>query len=252
MTDGVNGLSQGTDIPSPQPNVPVQQQAQQAPTPVAQSDERSFRQSEVNEIVKRAKNDAVETYKRLHAEQPQYAQQKYGEPVYPNTVNTNAFNEDTYRKIALEEAKRHLEEVKQDALRQSQDEMAKRTVQNFFAKTGKGREKYQDFDQVTGDVDLGRFPNVVQLLGEYIDNSDDVFYELGKDRIKLANLEMLAERSPNDAIVSAKKLSKSIKDNESASKIRFPNGPLSQMRPSNTGTDTGAMSVSDFRKKYRG
>lgn len=244
MTDGVNGLSQGSDIPS-QPVPSLETQAQSAPTPMSQ-DERSFRQSEVNEIVKRAKNDAVETYKRLHAEQPQYAQQKYGD-----TNTAHGFSEENYRKIAAEEAKRHLEQVRQDALQESQNESAKRTVQNFFAKTVKGREKYQDFDQVTGDVDLGRFPNVVQLLGEYIDNSDDVFYELGKDRIKLANLEMLAERSPNDAISHAKRLSQSIKDNQSAVKTRVPNEPLSQLRPSTTGTDTGALSVSDYRKKYR-
>jgi hypothetical protein len=247
MTDGVNGLSQGSDIPSSQPSSSAQQ-AQSAPTNVV-SEERSFRQSEVNEIVKRAKNDAVETYRRLNVEQPQYAQQKYGDS--PSTGNNNAFNEDSYRKIASEEAKRHLEEVRQDALRQSQDERAQRTVQNFFAKTKTGREKYQDFDQVTGDVDLGRFPNVVQLLGEYVENPEDMFYELGKDRIKLANLEALANMSPNDAIVQARKLSQSIKDNHSAAKMRFPNEPLSQLRPSNTGTDSGAMSVGDYRKKYK-
>jgi hypothetical protein len=248
MTEGVNGLSQGNDIPSSQPTTPAPTQgAQEAPRV---QEERSFRQSEVNEIVKRAKNDAVETYRRLNAEQPQYAQQKYGDYTPSQTVN-NTFNEDSYRKIAAEEAKRHLEEVRQDALRQSQDEQAKRTVQNFFAKTGKGREKYQDFDQVTGDVDLGRFPNVVQLLSEFVENSDDVFYELGKDRIKLANLEQLANLSPNDAIVQARRLSQSIKDNQASQKVRFPNEPLSQMRPSNTGTDTGAMSVGDYRKKYK-
>lgn len=253
MTDGINGLSQGNDIPSQPVPSSTQAQAQVAPTPVSQ-DERSFRQSEVNEIVKRAKNDAVETYKRLHAEQPQYAQQKYGDGSSPSITRLDAnatFNEETYRKIALEEAKRHFEEVKQDALQQSQNESAKRTVQNFFAKTVKGREKYQDFDQVTGDVDLSRFPNVVQLLGEYIENSDDVFYELGKDRIKLANLESLAERSPNDAISHAKRLSQSIRDNQSASKMRLPNQPLSQLKPSTTGTESGALSVGDYRKKYK-
>jgi hypothetical protein len=48
------------------------------------------------------------------------------------------------------------------------------------------------------------------------------------------------------------RLSQSIKDNESAGKMRHPNEPLSQMRPSNTGTDNGAMSVKDYRSKYRG
>jgi hypothetical protein len=248
MTEMANGIGQDSGSSIAQNVNSNPSIAQDAPQTAME--ERSFRQSEVNDIVKRAKNDAVETYKRLHAEQPQYAQQKYGDSnSQPNVNNSNS--DDNYRKIAAEEAKRHFEAVRQDALRQSQDEQAKRTVQNFFAKTGKGREKYQDFDQVTGDVDLGRFPNVVQLLGEFIDNSDEVFYELGKDRIKMANLENLAERSPNDAIVQAKRLSQSIKDNQSATNVRQPREPLNQMKPSNFGTDKGALSVGDYRKKYR-
>jgi hypothetical protein len=249
MTDVVNGSSQGTDIPSSMPSPQEQQSAPSAPH--SAPEERSFRQSEVNEIVKRAKNDAVESYRRINAEQPEYAKQKYGTVNSSEAVHQGNFDELTYRKIASEEAKRHLEEVRQDALRMSQEESAKRTVQNFFAKTGKGREKYQDFDQVTGDVDLGRFPNVIHLLGEVVENSDDVFYELAKDRTKMAMLEQLVNMSPNDAIVQVKRMSKSIQDNQAALKIRHPNEPLSQLRPSNTGTDTGALSVSDYRKKYR-
>ena len=88
-------------------------------------------------------------------------------------------------------------------------------------------------------------------MGDYVDNSHDVLYELGKDRIKMANLETLAHMSPNDAIIQAQRLSQSIKDNEVASKIKTPNEPLSQIRPSNTGTDNGAMSVKDYRAKYQ-
>jgi hypothetical protein len=250
MTEMANGLGQNIENVSAQNVSSTPNNTQDASQ--AAMDERVFKQSEVNEIVKRAKNDAVETYRRISTEQPQYAQQKYGEqPSQSQHQSSNSFNEDHYRKIAAEEAKRHLESVRQDALRQNQDELAKRTVQNFFAKTSKGREKYQDFDQVTGDVDLGRFPNVVQLLGEFIENSDDVFYELGKDRIKMANLEHLATISPNDAIVQAKRLSQSIKDNNQALQSKQARAPLSPIKPTNYGTDGDVLSVSDFRKKYR-
>jgi len=250
MTEIQNGMSQNQEVSNSQPSSSTPAPAHQVSNP-APTEERSFRQSEVNDIVKRAKSDAVETYRRVQTEQPEYAQQKYGEHVKHDTVGSQNFNEDTYRKIAAEEAKRHMDSVRQDALQKNQDEMAKRTVQNFFAKTSKGREKYDDFDAVTGDVDLSKFPSVVQLLGEVVENSDDVFYELSKDRIKMSQLEYLAERSPNDAIAAAKKLSQSIKDNYDASKVRFPNEPLSQMRPSNTGTGNGVLSVKDYRAKYR-
>lgn len=239
MTEMVSGMSQSQDTGSQ----PVPQAAS------AQSDaaERTFRQSEVNDIVKRAKSDAVDTYRRISVDQPQYAAQKYGESAH----QAQSLNENDYRKIAAEEAQRHLDNVRQDAQQKSQDEMAKRTVQNFYSKITPGREKYQDFDKVTGDMDLARFPNVVQLLGEYLDNSDDVYYELGKDRFKLSQLEQLANLSPGDAIIQAKRLSQSIKDNSAAAKVRSPNEPLSQMRPTNAGTESGAMSVKDYRKKYK-
>lgn len=253
----VNGMSQSSDISSSQTvtSSSTSQAAPEAPAPV--SEERTFRQSEVNDIVKRAKHGAVEDFKRMSTERPDYVQQKYGETAHAQTNqnqlagNNNAPSEEGYRRIAAEEAQRLRDQWVKDAQTKSEAEYAQRTVQQFFNKVSSGREKYQDFDKVTGDIELARFPNVVQLLADHVDNSQDVFYELGKDRIKMSNLEQLALMSPKDAIVQAGRISQSIKDNESAAKMRTPNQPLDQLRPSNTGTDNGAMSVKDYRAKYR-
>lgn len=245
MADMDNGIVQSQDTIAP---VSSSQTAPVHEAPKQMQDERVFKQSEVNDIVKKAKYGAVEDYKRISSEQPQYIEQKYGQPQQPTS---QYMPENDIRRMAAEEAKKHFEAVKQEAYQKSQDENAQRTVNNFYSKIAPGREKYQDFDAVTGDIEFGRFPNVVQLLAEHLDNSGDVLYELGKDRIKMANLESLAERSPRDAIVQAHRLAKSITDNAEAQNVRIPNKPLSQMRPSNIGTDTGAMSVSDYRKKYR-
>lgn len=255
MDQTANGMSQGQDAITSSSGVTqgTQQQASQAP--VHTSDERTFRQSEVSEIVKRAKLDAVDGFKRLQTEQPSYFQQKYGEAnqqqpyTQPPAGNTP---ENEIRRMAAEEAQRLRDTWVQEARTKSEADQAQRIVQNFQNKVNPGREKYPDFDKVTGNMNMARFPNVVQLLGEYIENSGDVLYELGKDRIKLANLEQLAQMSPDDAIVQAQRLSQSLKDNEAATKVRMPNEPLSQLRPSNTGTDNGAMSVKDFRAKYKG
>lgn len=230
------GLSQGQDVSSSQPvtsSPPVQ--ANESSSPASTSyDERTFRQDEVNDIVGRAKHEAVERYKR--------AQDQSISP---------APSDERLRQLIADEAKRQIDSVRKEALSQSQSEAAQRTVNNFFTKIQAGKEKYQDFDKVTGDIDLAKFPNVVQLLAEYLDNSHDVFFDLAKDRIKLANLEFLAERSPNDAIRAARELAQSLKDNEQAAKIKVPNEPLSSLRPATAGTDSGAMTVSDYRKKYR-
>jgi hypothetical protein len=243
-------LSQGQDTSSSSPG--IASSAQSAPSAHVQPDERVFKQSEVNDIVKKAKYGAVEDFKRMQTEQPQYAQQKYGgNESYHQVQQPGSPSEDHYRKIAAEEVQRSRDAWVQEAQSKSEADNAQRIVQNFWNKISPGKEKYQDFDKVTGDIEYSRFPNVVQLLADYIDNSHDVVYELGKDRIKMANLEQLAYMSPKDAIVHAQRLSQSLKDNETAGKVRVPNEPLSQMRPSNTGTDNGVMSVKDYRAKYK-
>lgn len=251
--DEANGASQGLDTsvstsgtpsPSPAPSAPVQT-----------AEERVFRQSDVNDIVKKAKYGAVEDYKRLQSTQPDYAREKYGEqdqrPYSQPSSQSHLPNEDHYRKIAAEEAQRLRDSWVQEARTRSEADNAQRIVQSFFQKTLPGKEKYADFEKVTSDIEYARFPNVVQLLAEHIDNSHDLLYELGKDRIKMSNLEQLALMSPRDAIVQAQRLSQSIKDNETAGKVRVPNEPLSQLRPSNTGTDSGVMSVRDYRNRYK-
>jgi chemotaxis protein histidine kinase CheA len=217
------------------------------------TDERTFRQSEVNDIVKKAKHGAVEDYRRLHAEQPQYAREKYGESLNGRASQdfSPSMSETDYRRLAAEEAERLRDQWVQDARSKAEADNAQRIVQNFWSKISQGKDKYDDFDKVVGDIDYSKFSNVVHLLADHVDNAHDVLYELGKNRMNLAGLEQLAYMSPKDAIVQAQRLSQSLKDNEGAKNTRVPNEPLSQMRPSNTGTDNGVMSVGDFRKKYR-
>ena len=250
LMESSNGMSQGQDtISSPGTEAAAPSTGQES-TP----QERSFRQSEVNDIVKKAKHSAVEDYRRLSSEQPQYAQQKYGDSPYrqqPQQPVQANLPETDVRRMAAEEAQRLRDEWVKDAQMKSESERAQRTVQNFVNKISQGKDKYQDFDKAISDLDMSRFPHVVEMLADHVDNSHDLLYNLAQDRFKLDSLERLAERSPRDAIVQAQRLSQSIKDNEQAGKIRIPNAPLDQLRPSNTGTDNGVMSVKDYRSKYR-
>ncbi len=252
MTDMVNGSNQGMDTSV---SLPTPSQAPQAPSAPTPSEERMFRQSDVNDIVKKAKYGAVEDFKRLQTEQPSYAQQKFGDAQNPSSQsqqpNQSIPQEDTIRRMAAEEAQRLRDQWVQDATMDAQKQEAQRIVSEFVQKLSTGKDKYADFEQVTGEMDLANFPNVVSLANG-VDNTADVMYELGKDRVKMASLQMLAERSPRDAFTQMQRLATSIKDNQAATKVRSPNEPLSQLRPSNIGTDNGDMSVSDYRKKYRG
>jgi hypothetical protein len=244
------GMSQSQDTNAP---VVSSQPATSAPAPVA-SEERTFRQSDVSDIVRREKAAAVEAYKR---QQQQPVEQQYGDTRSQPSQNTSyqpqESPEDRIRRIAADAAQGHIEKVRQDYAQQTQEAQAQKTVQNFWNKVLTGREKYQDFDKVIGNLNLGQYPGVVQMLAEVVDNSDDMLYHLAGNEAKMAELQRLAEdpRFQHIAVAEARRVSQSLKDNASASKIKHPNEPLSQMRPSNTGTDSGAMSVRDYRNKYR-
>lgn len=248
MDEMGNTMSEGQSNYMPEP-------ASSTPSEVSQSssggEEKLFKQSEINDIVKRVKHEAVESYKRK-SERPDHAQSEAGYiPRQQQQAHNPSLSSDDVRRMAAEETQRLRDEWVKEAYRSAQEQDAQRIVNEFFTKLSAGKEKYQDFDQVVGDVNYGRFPNTVQLLTSYVDNAHDVMYELGKNRGNLAILEQLAQMSPNDAIVQVRKISQGLKDNEAAGKVRFAQEPLSQLRPSNTGTGNGVMTVSDYRAKYK-
>lgn len=229
-------------------NVSEMNQAQVEPT-IQQQTEKMIPQSQVNDIVGNAKRDAIESYKRQQAQQTSQPQQstQYQEPAQTR----NASSEDDIKRLAGDEIKRHFSQLEQEAQERANVEAANRIVGMFRDKIAAGKERFEDFDTVTSNVALQRYPNVVQLLAEHVDNSADVLYHLAKNRDKMYRIEALSEHSPSDAIYEMKRLSDSIKSNEESSQVKHPNTPLSQQRPSNTGTESGSLSMSDLKRKYR-
>ena len=218
----------------------VQETAQQA-------QERLFKQSELNEIVGRAKHDAVESFKRQ--QQTQYAQQA---PQSNQTQSSKSLSEDDVKRLTSEELARQRDQWTREAQEKADADIAQRIVNSYKEKIAPGKEKYEDFEAVTNNVDMRYYPNVVQLLAEYVDNSHDVIYELAKNRTKLYQLESTCGHNPQDAIYEIKRLSDSIKANETHSQMTHARTPLSQQRPSNTGTDSGnTLSMRDLKAKYR-
>jgi predicted metal-dependent hydrolase len=213
---------------------------------VPQQQERLFKQADVNDIVGRAKADAVESYKRKQA-QAQQENQSYQAPKQQGN-----YDEDSFRKLAAEEAQRLRDEWIADADAKRQSEEANRIVQQFWNKVNVGKTKFDDFEKTIGDIEYQRFPNTVQLLADHIDNADEVLYSFGKNRMKMAQIEQLSYMSPKDAIIEIKRLSESIKDNAQASKVKSPNEPLSSLKSSSAGMDGGVLSFNDLKRKYRG
>jgi hypothetical protein len=220
----------------------------QAPVEVATQDERMLPQSKVNELVGHARREAaekaaaraVEDYKRQLQQESQPAQ----------TSNAYA-NEEMMERKANEVLEKRKAEWEKQTLEKAQTQEAERIVKAYQQKIAQGAEKYEDFDAVTSKVNMGNYPNVVQLLAEYVDNSHDILYEISKNRTKLHQLEsMCRDNNAQDAIYEMQRLSESIKSNEEAQAFKNSKSPLSQQRPSSTGTDSGPMTASDYRKKY--
>lgn len=211
--------------------------------------EKLLPQSQVNEIVGREKRAAaeraVENYKRqLAVQDAQRVSQS--EPSYSKNIS-----EDDVKRYAGDEIKRHFTDLEKQAQERANVEAANRIVGMFRDKVMAGKDKYQDFEAVTSNVALQYYPNVVQMLAEQVDNTADVLYHLSKNRSKLYELEAICAHSSPDAIYELKRLSDSIKANEQSAQIKDSKAPLSQQRPSTTGTDSGGLSMSDLKRKYR-
>jgi len=217
-----------------------------------QATEKMLSQSQVNEIVGNAKREAaakaVDAFKsqqtQPYAQSPN-AQQQFNEP--------NSYREDDIKRLAGDEIKRHFTKLEQDAQERANVDAANRVVGMFKEKITAGRDKFEDFENVTSNVAMQYYPNVVQLLAEHVDNTAEVLYHLAQNRDKLYRLEALSSHNPSDGIYEVKRLAESIRANEQAVGQRDAKAPLSQQRPSNTGTESGgALSMADLKRKYRG
>jgi hypothetical protein len=220
--------------------------------PIAQISEKSIPQSQVNEIVGNAKREAaeraVEAYKRQQVQAASNAQ--------PTTSHESAqyrnMSEEDIKRVTDDRIKSHFTDLQNEAQERSNVDAANRIVRMFGEKIIAGKDKYEDFDSVANSVRMENYPGVVQMLAEHVDNSADVLYELAKNRSKLYDFERFYSDRPDDAVYEIKRLSDSIKANEQSSQMKNTKAPLSQQRPSNTGTDSGSsLSMSDLKRKYR-
>src|SRR5690606_8153406 len=215
--------------------------------------ERMLPQSQVNDIVGKAKQEAAERAVEAYKRQQQQQNSSYGDHTnYGTNQSHKTLSEDDVKRLTGEELSRQREQWSKEYQEKADAEAAQKIVNSYKEKIAAGNEKYEDFEAVTNKVDMRYYPNVVQLLAEYVDNSHDVLYDLAKHRTKLNEIENLCERNPQDAIHEMKRLSDSIKANEQTSQVKHANAPLSQNRPSNTGTDSGnTLSMRDLKQKYK-
>jgi hypothetical protein len=272
MTEMVNnGEGQSSSNFAGTPANNVQSTPSSAPT------ERTFTQNEVNDLMGRARHEAVERYRREGSmesrnghQQPQqaYQQPQYGyqqpqpqpqyQPPYQQQPQ-HTLSEDQYRRIAAEESQKARNDWIQESARNAEEQRAQGIAQEFYTKVGAGEGGIQGFEKLCADtgVDLRSIPFHVQLAN-MVENTRDVMVELVNNPSKIGQIQNLididlrAGRQPRLALAEMKRLGQSLKENAQAKNFKSPNEPLSQMRPSNAGTgNQGALTASDYRRKYR-
>jgi len=261
MTEMDNGVQSSSNFAPAPVNSPSQ--APSAPT----ESERTFRQSEVNDLVGRAKSEAIDRYKRESSmashNSSQQQQQTYQQPYQPQyqapQPQQQGVSQDDVRRLAAEEAQRLRQEWIQDSHRNAQQQDAERIATEFYSKVGLGEGGMAAFEKAIGEsgINLGAIPYHVQLANT-VDNTRDVMLELAANPSKIGQLQSLididlrAGRTPTLAMAEMKRLSQSIKDNASAKKFQAPNNPLGQLPPSNAGTGKdGALTTADYKRKYK-
>lgn len=230
-------------IPSEVPKEASGASVERAVEKKVEKTEKMLHQSEVNDIVGKAKRDAYEKARR-ELELKNAAINNINNAVNHGQQNQGIpgqLDEATVRRMITEEAQR-------EALRIH----ATKVSGELVGKIDLAKSKYSDFEEVTKDMDLTAIaaanPNFIYLLNEF-ENSGDMVYEVARNPTKLVELAALSASAQPLARKAFKMLSDSIKRNETAAKAPVAPEPLSQVKPSTTGTDNGSMSVGDFRKQ---
>lgn len=151
--------------------------------------------------------------------------------------------------MTIEDARRLFNE---QAEMQRQQGVVNQVINDFGTKLIAGSQKYPDFEEKIAPL---RQSFKDGQLGELIwltngaDNTADIIYDLANNPQKVANLVTLAQKSPPLAHQAVAQLSNSIKMNENAAKqTQSASEPLTQVKPSTTGTDNGSLNLRDFKR----
>ncbi|WP_342220248.1 hypothetical protein [Rickettsiella endosymbiont of Miltochrista miniata] len=195
--------------------------------------EKTIPQSVVDNVVKQAKHHAYEQGKKAAKEE--LAQQQANIPAFTPTF-APLTTEDVQSMIANHTAQ------------QANEWQAQQIAQQFLGKLSAAKDKYPDFEETLANLEVHKFPEVVQLANNF-DNTADIMYELGRNPSKAVILKQVAQLNPKMGALEIQRLSDSIKQNQSAKQIPSAQPPLSQLTPSITKATTGRLSLRELKEE---
>lgn len=242
MVNGEQQVSVNNEVPSQDNSTSSNSVAPNQSSGSQETQEKVLRQSEVDKIVGSVKRETLEKARREYENKLQMAQMQPATPSY--TPDNQALNmghgsipEDQIRRLINEEAQK-----------QSNYAAANRVAQEFISKLEATKSKYPDFEEKVAALNLPSIPQIVGLANS-MDNTGEIMYEIASNPSKFANLMVLSHTAPHLAAEEFKRLSASIKKNEEAAKQQSAQEPLSQIKPSNTGSDNGSAGFREYKKQ---
>ncbi|UCE38409.1 MAG: hypothetical protein JSW00_04055 [Thermoplasmata archaeon] len=228
--------------------------AQDSGTESSVGQEHMVPQSKVRQLVGTAKqkgyDQAAEEFRsqQQYAQQaPQYQQAPQAQSQAPSLGGIDQKTLDSYFDQRLNQYQQQQVEQQQQAYFQQE---ANRILQEMGNKTSEAKSRYEDFDQTLESV--GGFQSVPEVwqYANAVENGGDVLYDLAKNPGKVATILQLGSRDPNLAISEIKRLSNSIKQNQTGANQQVAPEPTRQIKSSNVGVGDGPKSIADFKKMY--
>jgi len=231
MTDSNSTVepSVNTETVAPAENTTAVENTTEVTTEVSHAEKPTFTRKQLAQIVSKQKQEAAESVRKEY-------EQKL------SSLKAEATNgQETAKNIAKEEA---LKTYQQMLAYSIQTKLNADTE----AALNKGREKYDDFDSQVDALNLDN-PGSIGLKQFVMEtpNAADVFYELGKNPIKYAQLMAVGS---NEKVIRKmlKQFSDSITSNEkAAAKTKVPS-PINQNSSSTVNIGGGESTISDLRK----
>lgn len=207
----------------------------------------------VNDIVKKRLSEQAEKIRRemqeLHAQELENLKSSQANSGFSNEGQSPKIQEIVSQLVSQEIAK--IQEQEQERVRQLQFERNKeeleKGMQSFSMKMAAGVEKDPELEEVMKDYDLQAFPYAAYLAGK-VDNTPEVMKELARNPMKAKEIDDMAGSSGKTAAKMIEKISLSIAKNQEALENNIQtNAPLSRLKSSNVGADSGKMSLKDFK-----
>jgi hypothetical protein len=203
------------------------------------SPEEMVPKSRVNDIVHQRTKAAYEKGRRETQAEYEARTTNYNQSVQANpSISSDMLAE--IKSNVVNDLKREIEE---NNTKQYYDHVSKQFVQRIEA----AKSKYPEIDKTLLSLNIGnRFPLVEMLT--HVDNTAEMANHLGQNKHEVARLMMIARETPDLLPETLQQLSDSLKANQMAANQPREAEPLSQIKPSTTGLDSGSKTQRDWKR----